>query len=767
MNAPTQTTYRQLPSELVALTHHVELSEAGWRDELLERLIFSSMFLQPDHCTTEQLRERLDAEFGISSDDRAFADSVERLLHQGKLLEIDGHRLRLAESTVAEIEKTIAANQSLEMRLSRHFKEIIEETSSQLDPDDSWRRFCVECLDPLVSELGARTYELIAKPVNEESRIHGTTSISQYIDSYSPELRKAIKESIERFLDPSNPDVRIFILSRIHSHFLTLVASLSEDSLANISAKRASTIQLRLFLDTNFVFSLLDLHENPANEVAVELVRLLDVVKNHVKSQLYVFPLTVDEVTRTLSNVRRELSDLDVHPRLGKIARNTAVGRGNGVRARYLRAASNADHRLSSKDYFSPYISDLLTILRAKGLEFFNESVESLSSEPKIVDDILLEQQFESKRRIERRKTYEALRHDITLWHFVDGKRTVRIESPLDAVSWVVTVDHNLLRFDRYKTEIRGGSALPICVHPAVLIQMLQLWVPRSAEFDETMLQCVRALLPHPNDTDVEAVTLKILRTLSRFEGVDGLQEEVVSAVLLNRALRERMGQAVEDTEQDTVVRDALIAELKSSREDISRQMEDETRVRKDVELLLKDEQACRNALEEELRQSRTRVNVLEEEAQVAKSTATRLERDLKQSHGERQSMEYRLERLERESASSKDRLENQERLVTIIYRAVFGLLSVILLTALEFSVALVLRGAKGEVGADKRGLLIAVILLVFGLWTLAVEGAGRKVARIQQWTVFVRLQHLKRWLFGTLLVAIVGSLIVQLILGH
>ena len=55
-----------------------------------------------------------------------------------------------------------------------------------------------------------------------------------------------------------------------------------------------------------------------------------------------------------------------------------------------------------------------------------------------------------------------------------------------------MTVDHRLLRFDRQKTQGRDTNAVPICVHPAVLIQMLQLWLPRTPRFDEAMLQSVR-----------------------------------------------------------------------------------------------------------------------------------------------------------------------------------------------------------------------------------------------------------------------------------
>ena len=52
----------------------------------------------------------------------------------------------------------------------------------------------------------------------------------------------------------------------------------------------------------------------------------------------------------------------------GRIARNTTVGQGSGIRARFLGAAASATYRLTAQDYFGPYITNLLDVLRDKGI---------------------------------------------------------------------------------------------------------------------------------------------------------------------------------------------------------------------------------------------------------------------------------------------------------------------------------------------------------------------------------------------------------------
>ena len=763
MHDGAPTNRHRLPSELVALIHHVELSEAGWRDRLLDQLVMALMFLRATPCGAEELRTSLYSNFSLTTDDKAFDQSVKRLLESRSLLEIDGGRLKLAENAAKAAQATIAANQSLEEQVAKRFKAIVAEEAKELNPDDCWRRFCDDCLDPLVAELGARTYELIAVPAGGSPGGH---SITGYVDSYPQGVRIAIQKSIDRFLDPTDTDVRSFVLSRLHSHLLTLAASLSEQTLDDLAAKTKSNLQLKLFLDTNFLFSVLDLHDNPANAVVRNLIQLLGDVENHVRSKLYVFPLTVDEIKRTLSGVRLQLSGVEVTPRLGWIARKTPVGQGSGIRARFLRAVASATHRLTAQDYLDPYINDLIAVLRDEGLDLYNENVESLTTSQEVLDDIQAQEKNESRRPVEKRKKYEALRHDVALWHFVSGKRSARVDSPLDAVFWAVTIDRGLLRFDRHKTQGRGMSAVPICVHPAVLIQMLQLWLPRTPRFDEAMLQSVRALLPLPTAPDVEEVILKILRTLSRFEEIDSLSDETVSSVLLNRALRGRMETETETGEQEKLIREALVGELAATEEKLRK----ETDIRSAVEDELHGVQNRADELEQETRKGQSATKELhldlqqeqklrqelEQETRKGQSATKELHLDLQQEQKSRQELEAKLALLEATASRQED---FQRRLL----RASFVIIAPLLLALAMAVVAPGARWLDNLTGYQGHRSTAIVGLLMLTLWTFVVDCSGRQIQNISTWRPFNVFHRVKNWLFslfGSILVGLLTILI-------
>lgn len=730
------TVHQELPPELVALIHHVELSESGWYDQLLDQLIISSLYLNPDACNHEGVRASLKSSFGFAVNEDTFRKSIRRLKKSNKLIEVNNQQFHLTDESMQETESKVADNSLLDERVASRFKALVVEHSSTLDPEDCWGSFCSDCLEPLIKKLGARTYELITVPTYSGPDVH---SIVGCTDNYPPEMRTTIHAIMTDFLDPENQDVRNFILNRLHCHLLTLAVSLPEQSLSKLVSASKSNLQLKLFLDTNFLFSLLKLRDHPANSVATEMVQLLDEIRNYVHSKLYVFPPTIDEAHRTLRGFQRDLSDVEFTPRLGQIATRIPSGKGSGFRAQFLRKAATARHKLSAKTYLDPYLSDFVSVLRGFGLEIFNERVDPLFESNDVLDDINAEQEFQHDHYpMERQKRLEAIRHDVVLWHFAFKKRSVRVQSPLDAIYWVVTLDNNLVRFDREKLESQEVSRVPICVHPAILMQMLRLWVPRTQLFDTAMLHSVRSLLPQASETDVEGVILKILQSLSRFEGVDQLPEETISSVLLNRALRSGMVDATAPDQQNHLVRDALLDDLRSARHRV-----DEIQQRHDKEL-----QKARNVADK-LRHSqqldRKNFDRLQSQLQDERMWRTKLESEVDDVKQERD-----VVRMERDNVRAE-----HAKLIQTTHRVVFSVLSLVALPVLYF-----LARLGGAFIAPDSQLFTETSGVVGGcVWAVLAEQIGRRIESTNSWSVFQYFVRKKKAIFGAL-----GTLVIALL---
>ena len=126
-----------------------------------------------------------------------------------------------------------------------------------IEPEECWQFFNDDCLVPLVGALGARTYELLSGTPQD---IEATIWTPQFFDHYPRELAQALRASIVSFLDPKNPTVRSYVLRTLNAYFFVEVINLRGETLEALDDWRERPVAFTVFLDTNFLFSVLDLH---------------------------------------------------------------------------------------------------------------------------------------------------------------------------------------------------------------------------------------------------------------------------------------------------------------------------------------------------------------------------------------------------------------------------------------------------------------------------------------------------------------------------
>src|ERR1043166_4973831 len=288
--------FSQLSKELASLVHHVELSKEGWRDRALELIVLAVLQDHGRSCSREELlsllNERLPSPLG-----RAQVESlVHRLQRTGTLLEEADGAFRLSEATYQDVTQQRSLAADLENRVrakfETHFRELIE--SQKI----TWEVFERGFLSPLVSELGAHTYEFLA---GKEADLADAGTFIAFIRSFPENSHSTLSQAITTLLDHRDPDVRTYIFRLLNASFLVQATALSQVVLDSVS-RRATGKPLRLnaIVDTNFLFSLLGLHENPADDVVEALGKLVAAVRERLDVRLYILPITVDEARRTL-----------------------------------------------------------------------------------------------------------------------------------------------------------------------------------------------------------------------------------------------------------------------------------------------------------------------------------------------------------------------------------------------------------------------------------------------------------------------------------
>ena len=477
-----------LPKEVAALVHHIELNRSGWWDKVVQRLVLAAVWWSDHQPSVHEIGKTLLQEFKLPLTQDKLRGVLSALEKQGFLVALDGGQYRIPDAQRIVFEQDIAAAEKVESDARGYFCELAGDFCAGIDANRAWSAFQTELLTPLIREVGANAYHLITgKGLHVNQNL-----IDDFLKSFEPTLHSGLRELVTCFLDPKKDEVRAHVSRMLHARFCVEAGGLPEDAIQKLSATVGKEAQFRVFVDTNFLFSLLELHENPSNAAARELLALILQLKSNPRVRLFIVSRTIDEAKASIASAKHRLSGI---PTGGNFTRAALSAGFSGMAETFLTERLRRGGTLTAEDWFDPYLNDFVAVTRGKGVEFFNQNLDSYSVRQDVVDDILYVQDFEKRFDEGKRKSYQKVAHDMILWHFVSDQRPAYIESPIDARDWILTVDFRLIGFDEYKRR-KAESKIPLCLHPTSLIQLLQFWVPRTKEFEEAMLGSMRGGVP-------------------------------------------------------------------------------------------------------------------------------------------------------------------------------------------------------------------------------------------------------------------------------
>lgn len=342
---------------------------------------------------------------------------------------------------------------------------------------------------------------------------------------------KLVRSTLELFFN-SHSEAKDEYLAQLLDSTFTFYALTLDDATA--SFLRGTLPAISIFLDTNFIFGLLGLHDNPLNDVSSELIAVIQERKFQVK--LYYHERTLKEIEQTLFAVGQRLRNRRWQQALSRGA--AQAGTLSGVELRYHRL--NAEHPIDPDIFLSKYekVPALLdefgvAIYRSTETKAEEEQRWALAAE---LGDLL------QKWRPGRPRRYEAIDHDVTLWRTVRGIR--RTERPtLASGALILTVDRILHRFDRHRARSEGIT--PSVVLPAQLMQVIRPFVPGTAEFDRRFVEAFAIPEFRGLVGDYASTASKVSSYLATYKDVP---EPTAVRLLRDELLMDRLKDRAEDS---------------------------------------------------------------------------------------------------------------------------------------------------------------------------------------------------------------------------
>jgi hypothetical protein len=732
-----------LPKEAVTLVQHIELNKAGWWEKAVQRLVLATVWLSIEPPDADVIQSALKANFKLSIATPKVMAALESLESRQMLLRLPSGTYKIPAEQRAVFEKEIADSEKVELEAKASFYRLVSDATEELVPEKVWDGFQQELLGPLIKQVGVNAYRFVA---GERMKLDQTL-VDNFLQSFPIGHHEKLRALVIAFIDPKNPEVCAYIGRVLHARFCVEASGLPEDVLTKLIASVGKQIRFLMFVDTNFLFSLMEIHENPSNAAAKELRELVEQLKGNLRIELVVTPDTIEEAKSSIAYTKAQLKGLPVG---GNFTQAALHARFSGMAVRFLTERLQRNGKLTVDDWFDPYLKDFVPLARSKGVELFNEKLDGYSTRQDVVDDIHVVFKFEERLPENRRKSYPKVAHDMILWHFVQDQRPAYIESPIDANYWILTVDYRLIGFDEHKRKYLT-TKVPLCIHPTTLIQLLQFWIPRTKEFEEAMLGSLRLpFLFQDFDVEGEKTSLKILKGIGRFDGSEGLSEETITQVMLNDGLRSRLQSGDSEEAEVAIIRDALVEEMRQRAEQEASKakgLEDEVRKRESDIAALADQKRSAEA------ESAQRKKQKEEAEEAARGA-------LAQQSAEMENLKAKVRLMEdteraRASADAQKSADAERKRALLCYFAMLFTVCGCSAVAAWWLEPFVPQIASVIGTPVTRG---TIAIVVFVVCHLALElTVGRKDPMKSLWP-FLQISRLRAWLWSFVILTFILS---------
>jgi hypothetical protein len=580
--------------------------------------------LAPDN---KEISENVKAFFSLSFSEDEIEQAVERLSSAGQVIRNRDGSTALSPEALAEITECTSASARLEADVKFEWLSAVRRVGlfpNNYDEVEVWHALQAY-LAAMFTRHGVQTLEVLSPTAvaDESVDIAPGDVLDEVIEHELPRLTSRNgRKLLQSFLRDRTP-LRNRYLSELLDGAFSFFALTVDD--ATRTLLRQNLPPLKLFVDTNFIFGLLELHSNPFVAISKQLADFIR--EQNFPFQLYYHPITAIEFKSVIDYYHRRLAGGKWSPSMSRAL--LRVGELSSVERKFHEI--NSEQSIVVDDFFARY-SNLDRLLGPVGIKPFRITYEPWLEDDETLDLVGKYKQYLSdrlnvKQCAEREKPFDVLRHDIILWRTLQKVRQHNAGF-LGAGAFFLTCDYTFWRFEHQELSRRSSG---VSVLPNVFLQLLRPFVPRTDDFDRSFVSTFA--LP-----EFRTIHSASAQAVSRVAGIvrlyADLPEDIAVTILTDEALVTKVAKLDEsDPTIHSLIESAIASEA-------SRWQEEAVRLRQQLELeqnLSKEKSAelrrASIAAEENVR-ALTAVNQQLEDERIARLRTEESAAAEKQRHG-------------------------------------------------------------------------------------------------------------------------------------
>lgn len=537
------------------LCHLLALTKSGKVDAALDDLVATTLVLDADLGAQDDtaISTAIFGYFGLKPPRHDVQEALRRLEDRGDLRRDASGCISVSTPVAEAISKRSADARELEQAVREEWTASLEApTPAMADwPVKLWAGLQAVMAESFMRH-GVLTIQLIDAGLGAAPNSSFSSTVERAAERVGlVKQRDWFRHAVAVFYNEQT-DQRSRYLAQLLDGTFSFYALTVDRTTASYLQKTVS--QLDLFLDTNFIFAVLEFHQDYFAAVSREAIALIRDSKLPIT--LYYHERTLREIDSTIFAIGARLREHRWTKALSRAAVGyaNATGRLSGIELAYHRL--NAETGVDTDTFLAKY-EHIEHVLDGEGFKIFREPSNkpsySLEEKGMLIAEYL---EFCKGMRPGRPKAYEAADHDMTVWLSLRRLRHAS-RSALETGALLLSNDYLLFSFDWSRLRQRPDSGTVVL--PTQLLQLLRPFVPSTDEYDRRFAETFAVPEFRTSHTGYAETTSKVLGILATFKDLPEataakiLRDEVISTRL--RPLNDRSREAREAIES-VIVRD-------------------------------------------------------------------------------------------------------------------------------------------------------------------------------------------------------------------
>lgn len=523
------------------LSHIKAISHDQKFDQIVQNLIVLALDqkVEENPKNETQVADRIKDIYGISIRLQIILSSIDKLLSLGEITKDPlSKQFHVTPLVSNKLKQRLEDASKLEKSVRDKWYEELKINTPELTPEIL--NILWECLRLYLSNVfeqhGIQTLHLL----NPNTRIDNDDqkSLTVIIENIFQENKNSISKeilifSINQFI--SNADEkRTNYISQLADSTFTSFALTSDAETANFLNQRYNNLQL--FLDTNFIFGILDLHKNSEDASAREILE--EVKKNRLPFTLVFHPETLDEF-------KRAFDARALHIRATKWTRESsrvAITVDGLSPLEILFHKQNIDNEIDTSVFLDKY-DHVDLILKDLGLiEYTPQGFTSDEEHVDIESDVDKYQTFYRSLPNRKPKSYLRFKHDVVVMREVrrlNPKKTKFLESN----AFFISSDYILAKFE--KNHYRRNWEISYVVSPSVFLQLIRPFIENDYSSNKRFIDTFSIPELRAFEIDYSSTRSKALQILN--DNYHDTSFETKVKILRDQVILEKLDKANDD----------------------------------------------------------------------------------------------------------------------------------------------------------------------------------------------------------------------------